>query len=195
MPKTNTNKLTFGILEVLAIILSFLYTFLYIKELKICFLFGFIGAAIYVYLCFKKKIYVESSLQLFYVFMAVYGWVNWSRKPNPIEFTQNEHIILLVSSVVLTILVGFLFQKFSDTKLPFIDAFTSIFSVSATWLMVNYIHETWLYFIAVNFVAMFLYYTRGLKWSVLLYFVYFTISVIEYFKLKENFEFLKVIFD
>ncbi|MGB0369056.1 MAG: nicotinamide mononucleotide transporter, partial [Flavobacteriales bacterium] len=64
------------IIEILAVISSFLYTFLYIKGNPLCWFFAFTGAVLFTYLCYVRKILAESFLQFIYVLMAVYGYLN-----------------------------------------------------------------------------------------------------------------------
>ena len=176
----NTKKRQFLILEILAIFFGLLYTILYIKEVKFCFVFAVLGAGIYMYLCVKKKIFAEAFLQFFYIPMAFYGWLYWGEY-NENSYELSTHSYILLGTVLGMFLVGFYLKEKTTSKSPFLDSFTTIFSLSATWLMVNFVHEMWLYFIAINFVSMFLYFSRGMKYSVILYGFYTYISVIMWF--------------
>lgn len=174
------KKSLFLVLEILAIALGLAYTILYIKEIQYCFVFAILGAGIYTYLCFKRKIFAESFLQVFYIFTAFYGWYNWG------EFNENSYtlftqLLFLGITMLVTISVGFFLKIKTESKLPFMDAFTTVFSLTGTWLMVNFIHETWLYFIVINTISMFLYYQRGMKLSVFLYAFYVYLSIAGWF--------------
>lgn len=170
----------FFVLEVLAVVFGLLYTVLYIKEVKLCFVFAILGAGIYAYLSYKKKIFAESFLQLFYIPMAIYGWFHWG------EYGLNSyelptHLTLLLSTIAVMLTLAFILKRYTESKSPFLDSFTTIFSLTATWLMVNFINEMWLYFIAINAVSMLLYFQRGLKLSVLLYAFYTYVSLAMWF--------------
>ena len=59
------------VLEAIAVLLSLLYTFMYlIGIVPGAFYPAAIGAIIFTYLCYKKKIYAEAFLQFFYLVMA-----------------------------------------------------------------------------------------------------------------------------
>ncbi len=180
IPKTPTQQKLFLALEILAISLGLTYTILYIQEVRYCFVFALLGALIYAYLCFEKKIFAESLLQVFYVLTAVYGWFNWGRF-NENSFSLTTHVVTLVLTAVATYAIGRFLKNKTKSKLPYLDSFTSVFSLTGTWLMVNFVHETWLYFIAINFVSMFLYYQRGMKLSVFLYAFYVYLSLAGWF--------------
>ncbi|MEN8928326.1 MAG: nicotinamide riboside transporter PnuC [Flavobacteriales bacterium] len=171
----------FLILEILAIIFGLLYTVLYIKEVKLCFVFAILGAGLYTFLCVKKQILAEAFLQFFYIPMAIYGWYNWGGEFKIEIYSFSQHIMVLAVSILAMIGLTFYLKKNTESKSPFLDSFTTIFSLAGTWLMVNFINEMWLYLIAVNVVSMFLYYARGMKLSVLLYAFYTYISLAMWF--------------
>lgn len=170
----------FLFLEILAVILGLAYTILYIEEVKYCFIFAFIGAGIYAYLCYQKKIFAEAFLQVFYILTAIYGWFNWG-KFNENSYSLTTHFYVLLGTVVVMVVTGYFLKHKTESKLPYLDSFTTIFSLTGTWFMVNFIHETWLYFIAINAVSMFLYYQRGMKLSVFLYAFYVYLSLAGWF--------------
>lgn len=168
------------VLEILAILFGLFYTVLYIKEIKICFLFAVLGASIYTFLCLKKQIFAEAFLQFSYIPMAIYGWYNWGEFGVG-TYSLSQHLAVLLVSVLAVIFLSFYLKKKTQSKSPFLDSFTTIFSLSGAWLMVNFINEMWLYLIAINTVSMFLYYARGMKMSVLLFAFYTYISLAMWF--------------
>ena len=165
-------------MEAAAVVLSLLYTLLYLRGvIPDCYYAAFGGALLFMFLCYRKKIYAESFLQLFYVGMAVYGYLNTDQDWKVIHWTFNEHIPYLAGSSVLTLLVGLYLKRKTDAKRPFIDAFTTVFSIGATWLMVNYVHENWLYWIVIDAVSIFLYASRKMYLGALLFFLYLLMAI------------------
>ena len=64
-------------LEVIAVAAAVAYLVLAIRQNIWCWLGAGISTAIYVYLFFGAKLYMESALNLFYFAMAIYGWSVW----------------------------------------------------------------------------------------------------------------------
>ena len=64
-------------IEWLAVVSSIVYVVLAAKRNILCWLFAFIGSALFVYLCYIGNLYIESILQLFYVAMAIVGWIDF----------------------------------------------------------------------------------------------------------------------
>ena len=65
--------------ELIAVIAAVLYLLLAIRESLWCWLFAALSTAIYVYLFFDARLYMESALNVFYFAMAIYGWQVWLR--------------------------------------------------------------------------------------------------------------------
>lgn len=175
-----SNKRLYLVLEFLAVFFGVIYTVLYIQEVKFCFVFAVLGALLYSYLCYIKQILAESFLQLFYILTAIYGWFNWGNYGTN-SYAISTHILFLIFTILAVVGVGYFLKTKVKSKLPYLDSFTTVSSLTGTWLMVNFIHETWLYFIAINAVSMFLYYQRGLKISVLLFAFYVYLSIAGWF--------------
>lgn len=168
-------------LELLAVLFSFLYTLLYIKGFAICWLFAFAGSGIFAYLCYQRKILAESGLQVFYVGMAICGYLNMNE-----EWQLNSWPIITHGYLILLGAFGmfglyWILSKHTDSKLPLEDSFTTVFSVIATWVMVNYIHENYLYWIVIDAVSVHLYWKRKLYFGSALYVVYTAMVIAGYF--------------
>ena len=65
--------------------------------------------------------------------------------------------------------------------MPLLDSFTTVFSVFATIMVVKKVLENWLYFIAVDIASIYLYYSRDLDQTAILFMVYTLIAIFGYF--------------
>lgn len=172
-----------GVLELVATILSLLYTLLYSQGKPMAFLFGFLGSALFVNICFRKKIFAEAALYIFYVGMAVWGYLNqdggWEIIHKPLSF----HLKVIPLAVILMVLTALFLKKKTNGQTVWLDAFTTSFSILATFLMIFFIHENWLYWIVINAVTIFLYLKRQLYFGALLFLFYLLIAVNGYFEI------------
>ena len=73
--------------------------------------------------------------------------------------------------------MGTTLKKHTISKMPYVDSFTTVFSLGATWLMIINIPDSWYYWLAINAVSTVLYYKRGLKFGAILYFIYLLMSI------------------
>ena len=78
----NNLNLNWSITETIAVIFSVIYVILAAKKNILCWFFAAISVILYIYICWNAKLYAESSLQIFYLFMAGYGYYNWKRSDN-----------------------------------------------------------------------------------------------------------------
>lgn len=165
--------------EILAVIFSLLYTVLYTYGYIICFLFALLSAASYLIICYRKKIYAESLLQLFYVFTAGYGYMHWAETGGAIPdmLPLNFHLGILISGLALTIISGFLLYRLTDARQAYVDSFTTVFSIFATLLMINLFPENWWYWIVIDGVSIWLYYRRGLYFTSILFLLYTLLAI------------------
>jgi nicotinamide mononucleotide transporter len=167
--------------EIVAVVFSFLYTYLYIKGNPWCWAFALVGSAIFMILCYQKKLLAESALQLFYVAMAVYGYVTMSDTWQTNSWGWGHHLILIALGTVMMFGMAAALKRFTDAQMPLEDSFTTAFALVATWVMVNYVHENYLYWIVIDAVSVHLYWKRELYFGSALYFVYTLMVTAGYF--------------
>tara|TARA_B110000977_G_scaffold195618_1_gene274404 strand:+ start:384 stop:986 length:603 start_codon:yes stop_codon:yes gene_type:complete len=153
-----------SIIEWLAVIASILYVILAAKRSILCWLFAFIGSALFVYLCYIGQLYIEAILQLFYVAMALVGWFSW-KNPNSghsilKKWSINKHIINILVSGFIALAIGFIFDKYTDQANPYIDAFTTCYSLAATFMVTQKIIGNWIYWILIDLASIYLYAQR-----------------------------------
>lgn len=177
--KNNTNI----ILEVFAVVFNLLYTFLYLNSNVWCYLFGIIGPLLFVLLCYRKKLYAEPVLQLFYVGFAIYGWLNWGGEWRTEHWSLVKHFPYIIGGLFITAIAGYYLRNKTDAKFPYLDSFVTVFGIVGTWIMVNYVHENWLYFILINALSIFIYYRRKMFLGTLMFVLYFIMACDGYFVL------------
>lgn len=154
---------------------------------------GILSVALYMTLFFQIQLYSDALEQVYYLVASVYGWWFWSRTVSRAD-TANGFAISsrrsLVTWASTTLAVGFalgfvmtnihtwapvLFP--APASYPFIDAITTIMSLSAMWLMARKRAESWVYWILVDFAAIWLYFTKGIMFVGWLYVVLLGIAL------------------
>ena len=93
-----------SIYEWVAFFCSVAYVSFAAYQKKIAWIFAFISSAIYVYLCFDSRLYLDSFLQMFYVLAAVYGWITWSRSSDEKRLSRKPLKFHLISMVIIAVL-------------------------------------------------------------------------------------------
>jgi nicotinamide mononucleotide transporter len=173
----------FTLIEAVAVTCSIIYLLLAANENIWCWLFAGVSVLLYLIICIRYRLYAESALQVFYLIMALYGWWQWRKKPpradkRPIVIWRNHfHLALVVSGFIMTIGLGYFLQTQTDALLPYIDSFTTVFSLGATYMVTKKILENWLYWIIIDSVGIYLYFQRELYLTSILFIIYIIIAL------------------
>ena len=137
---------------------------------------------------------METGLQVFYFFMSIYGFWNWSankNRQNPnmslkkgisiSEWSIHKHLITIMAGTVAAFFLGFIFSTYTDAEMPIVDSFTTVFSIFATFMVAKKILGNWLYWIVIDIASVYLYDSRDLKQTAFLFIVYTAFAIYGYF--------------
>ena len=177
-------------IEIFAVLASLVFLILLIKQNIWCWIFGIVSSILSAYLFFTLKLYSESLLYVFYTLFGVYGWVVWARVKDELSTpilppTTKQALLSLVAGIPTALLIGYLAKRFSDAAIPYIDAFTSVLGLVATYLEAHRYLIAWFFWIVLNAASSLIYYSRGLSIYAVLMLAYFGMSIYGYFKWKK----------
>jgi nicotinamide mononucleotide transporter len=181
-----SNFLVQNWLEITAVIFAILYLILAVKQNILCWTAGIISSVLYFYIMQKAGLYMEAYLQVFYVVMGIYGWSQWSASnaSNPSfivnTWSKYQHMITISIILVLSLLSGFLLERYTDAALPFLDALVSWGAVVATYMVAKKLLENWIYWFVIDATSIFLFIERGLWLSAVLFATYLVIIFFGY---------------
>ena len=82
---------------------------------------------------------------------------------------------------------GYLLSENTEAALPYVDAFTTWYAVVTTYMVTKKILENWVYWFVIDSVSVYLYYSRGLYLTALLFIAYLVIIVFGYLKWKKEY--------
>ena len=163
--------------EPLAVVLNVAYTLGYQAGAPWTFVVGGAGSAVFLLICWQRRMKLEALLWLFYIGMAVYaGLAVQEAWPDPLPVAS-------LSAHALSIAIGAagwwaLNRAFRGKSWkPGLDAFTTVGSLVATYWMMQFVHANWLYWMVINAASVALYSSRGLKWGTALFVVYTLLAV------------------
>ena len=182
------------VLEVLGVIFNLLFLILIIKEKIAGWIFGILGSLVSIFLFYRIQLYSESILYIYYVIIGFYGYYLWSTKGKDktsltiTTWDSKKHILIISTGIIAGVMLGYVFEEYTEAKNAYLDAFTTIFSFIASYLEAKKIFSTWVFWIIINGVTIWLYTTRGLDIYTLLTVVYFIASFIGYFNWKKKME-------
>ncbi|MCP4000172.1 MAG: nicotinamide mononucleotide transporter [Gammaproteobacteria bacterium] len=172
--------------EAVAVLLAIAYLLLAIRQNIWCWPAAIAGSGIYVVLMYRAGLYMESALQLFYIAMAVYGWLCWrpgQQQAHSLPVTSWPlafHALSLGIIAVLTMSSGYLLTSYTSAALPYLDSFTTWGAIVTTWMVARKVLQNWQYWFVIDSVSVYLYSSRGLPLTALLFCVYLVLIIFGY---------------
>ena len=168
--------LTQSIAEIVAVITAILYLILAAKENIWCWFFGFVSTAIYVYLFYDVALLSESVLNIYYMAMAVYGWYQWQninqhQSVKIHKWKVKRHLAIVSVTLLLVYPVGSL-MKILGASFPYLDALVALLAVVATFMTARKIFENWYYWLLVDSVSIYLFWSKQMYLTALLFVFY-----------------------
>jgi nicotinamide mononucleotide transporter len=181
------------IVEILATAANLFYVILMIRENILCWAFGIVGSLLSVYLFIDAKLYSEAFLYVFFAAMGCWGWLRWHQRAaanaNPVtKWPPLFHWCGLIVCSLLAVCLGLSVQSYSDAERPLLDAFTTVFSILATYLEIAKVLEAWIYWLILNLVSVWLYHDRSLDIYAVLIALYSVLSVWGFYSWRKTYQ-------
>lgn len=181
-----------GPLDITITITALIYVVLSARNNPWCWPFGIVSAALWAYASYAYyDLYIDALLQVFYVGMGAWGLYQWQQggeeggvKPIT-QLPLQKHLTYLLIGTIVSIAFGYFFGTYTATAASYWDAFTTVFSVIATWLLVERRLENWLYWIIIDIIYSGLYWSRGAVLLGALMVVYTIIATVAYFNWRK----------
>ncbi len=158
-------------LEKFAVATAVAYLLLAIRQNIWCWFFAGLSTATYVAVSSFAKLYMDAALNVFYFAMAVYGWFVWSsgrhngQEKDVVVWPASTHALALAVIAVVGGINGYLLDTRSDAAFPYLDALTTWAAVWATFLVARKVLENWWYWLLIDAVYVYLYWSRDLEWT------------------------------
>lgn len=139
---------------------------------------------------FNKGLYADFAINIYYLLIAAYGYLAWtfnfkSKEKTELPITHISVKIAALSTLVMAVLwVAFaqFLIHFTNSTVPWTDAFTTALSIVAMWMLARKYAEQWLAWLVVDAVCVALYIYKGIYFYATLYAIYTVIAYLGYRK-------------
>jgi len=184
-------------LELVAVVFGLACVSLTVRQSIWCWPTGLVMVSLYIIIFWRVKLYSDMGLQVIYVVLQLYGWWHWLHGDGapkegeqiPVErLTPQSMATWVLVSLVGTVFLGWVMGSFTDAALPYWDAATTAMSLVAQYLMARKSLENWLFWIAVDILAVGIYAIKGLAPTAVLYAVFLGLSVAGWIAWKRSYE-------
>ena len=153
---------------------------------------GLVQVLLYIYIFISVKLYSDAVLQVFFIVTSIYGWYQWLHGgTNKTELRvsvlgKNFYKWVLLCLVVFPVW-GYLMKKYLGAAAPYADAFTTVASIIATYLMAKKRLECWIFWITVDVVAIGVYLYKDLLITSGLYAVFLVLATLGYRQWRKSY--------
>lgn len=172
----------FGLTEALGFVTGALCVYLVVKENVWNFPVGIANSAFFLALFAGARLYGDAALQVVYIALGFQGWYLWlrggeNRTPLRVERASRRLLAGVAAFVVAATAALTLFFRHVNDSAPFLDAFTTVLSLGAQYLLNRKAVENWWLWMAADVLYIYLYFAKGLHLTAVLYFVFLGLCV------------------
>jgi nicotinamide mononucleotide transporter len=188
------NFFTENWFEIVAALLAITYLLLAMRQDARCWIAWIISSLMYLFVMYSAGLYMEAGLQIFYLLMGFYGLYQWQYKPLNNEslkikvWPKTTHMMCLTILFLLVTACGYILSSNTDAVSPYIDAFTTWGAIIASYMVAKKILENWIYWFVVDFVSVFLFVSRELYPTALLFCLYLVLVIFGYRSWKNEWQ-------
>jgi nicotinamide mononucleotide transporter len=181
-------------LEHIAVVCGLANIYLTVRQNIWSWAFGVVMVSLYIYIFFHAKLYSDAILNVFFLVMQFYGWYQWTRGPvehavslSPVtRLRRRGWTFTIAGAATGTVALGTAMDRYTDAALPYPDAFTTMLSVIAQFLLTRKILDNWTLWIVADVLYVGMYTNRGLYWTAGLYVVFLLLCVKGYFEWRRS---------
>lgn len=197
-----------SLIEFVGVISGLACVWLTAKEKIICWPVGILNILCFLVMFFQIQLYSDALLQIFFLITTIYGWRSWANPKNDNEKNKNNElkisfltkkgvIYMIIITIISTIVLGFIMRKIhiflpvifkKAASFPFGDAFTTVASVVATFLMTRKKADCWLFWVATDVAATVIYFIKGINLVAIEYIIFGMIALNGYFSWTKTYK-------
>ena len=176
--------------EIIGVVLAICYLLLAVRQIIWCWLAWILSSCLYLYVMFNAGLYMEAALQIFYVAMGFYGWMQWSKVGMEDHLVVRRwglggHLFAVSVILILTLLSGEVLSNYTAAAMPFMDALTTWGAIVTTYMVAKKLIENWIYWFVIDSISIYLFISRELYFTAVLFFVYLFIIIFGYRSWKQ----------
>ncbi len=178
--------------EALAFLLGLIYIFRASRKKWDAWVFGILSCLLWAWLSYTHyKLLADAVLQLFYVAMGVYGLVEWKRKSESktLEISRlnlSELSFYGIPALIISFIYAYCLSSYTEANIPILDSLTTVFSILATYWMIQRKIENWIFWIVLNSIYIYIYASVKAYFFVLMMIIYITMSVYGWISWKKE---------
>lgn len=152
---------------------------------------GILNNIFFIVLFLQARLFADTALQVVYIVLGFLGWYWWLKggknktKLEVANTPKQTMAWLIVISVIATAVLTYTLIKVNDSA-PFLDAVTTVLSLAAQFLLTKKYIQNWYLWITADVLYIYLYFSRGLSLTAVLYGVFLTMCIVGLVKWQKS---------
>jgi nicotinamide mononucleotide transporter len=168
--------------ETLGFVTGAACVYLVVKESIWNFPLGIANNIFFLVLFVSTRLYADAGLQIVYIVLGVQGWHLWLRggeHRSALHITRaSGRLLAMLGLLVLVCTAGLMVVlRLAKGSAPVMDSFTTVLSLAAQYLLNSKKIENWFVWILADVIYVWLYLSRGLHLTAILYSVFLILCV------------------
>jgi nicotinamide mononucleotide transporter len=171
-----------NLLEIAGFVTGALSVWLAVRQNPWNWPFGVATAVCFLVLFWQARLYGDMALQVLFIAICLLGWYRWlfggagHTRLRVTRISRSDAILYALVGASATAVFTPYLRSVGDAS-PFLDALTTVMSVEAQYLMTRKVIEHWWVWMAADLIYIYLYASRQLYLTSLLYVVFFAMCV------------------
>lgn len=183
-----------SLIELIGVVTGLISVWYAVKVNALTWSLGIVNALAFLIIFYQINLYSSMMLQLYFIIISVIGLFKWNKKYD-LKITKYKKIGLLSLYILLSSTVLYFFianihiifpNYFTAAQYPMIDSIITVSSIFASSLMAMKKIESWILWILIDIVSIFLYLSQGTLFLSIEYVVFLILSIIGYLQWKKN---------
>jgi nicotinamide mononucleotide transporter len=171
-------------IELIGAIIGLLYIFLEYRASWWLWIAGIFMSLFYIYIFADAHCYAWALTYLYYLGANIYGIIAWKKNSSEtsssgISNLPKKYYLLLSALIVcFTLFFFIIIYRFTDSKIPISESFSTALSVIGMWLLAKKYLQHWHIWLVVNAIYAIANFWLGLYFSAILFAVFFIVSML-----------------
>ncbi|MFZ2988134.1 nicotinamide riboside transporter PnuC [Ideonella sp.] len=146
-----------------------------------------LSSALYGALFLQYRLYGEAGLQLVFIAVAAWGWLQWRKGLQQASATEplrvrrmshRERLVALLGTLIAWPVLGRVLELSTNSDVPYFDALPTVASITGQLLLGRKLIENWPVWVLVNLVSMGLFAVKALWLTCALYAVFAILAIV-----------------
>ena len=180
-------------LEIIGTIVGIIYLWLEYKASIYLWAASIVMPAIYIFVYYDAGLYADFGINIYYLGATIYGWLVWkyggpTKEQEELPITHmpaKNYIKAVIAFAIAFIVIAKVLIYYTDSNVPWCDAFTTALSIIGMWMLARKYVEQWWVWMIVDVACVGLYTYKELYFTATLYALYAIVAIFGWMNWKK----------